>query len=277
MRLRATSLAAFLALTAVYCDCATLKSVALEVAESQNSTSAAWWNGLNVPWNSFGFDVGTNAYNATWFAEFFESCAENDVNSARLWLHCDGRATPEFDEEGMVTGLSSSFLPQLRELVAMADAHEIVLLVSLWSFDVCKWETVNGLHPGVIGNDTKTKSYVENALIPILTDSELSTAKNLVFEVANEPEWCVSSTPADTLVAVPLEQWQRFTASIADAVHRYSPHKVTQGSAALKWNSDVKPARDNWWSDSALLTACPNCTLGTLDFYQGTKAIAYCW
>jgi len=35
------------------------------------SDPSVWWNGLNVPWNSFGYDIGTNAFNITWFNVFF--------------------------------------------------------------------------------------------------------------------------------------------------------------------------------------------------------------
>ena len=39
---------------------------------------------------------------------------------------------------------------------------------------------------------------------------------------------------------------------VAEAVHTRSSKLFTVGSAALKWNSKISPAVDNYWSNEAL-------------------------
>jgi len=224
-----------------------------------------WWNGLNIPWNDFGYDIGTSSYNQGWFQTFFQTCQQNHVNSARFWLHCDGRASPNFDSNGYVTGLSSTFLPQLTSFLSLARQYNVVILLTLWSFDMFKQEVPNGLHADLVSDMAKTRSYIQYALIPILAAAR--GYDNLAIEVINEPEWAIQG-PGNTKVQVPLNQMQRFTAMLAEAVHQNSAFKVTTGSASLKWDSaQDPPAAGNWWNDTQLYSAYPSAT-GHLDFFQ---------
>lgn len=232
---------------------------------SGNNNSTAWWNGLNIPWNDFGYDIGDGDYNSSWFQTFFDTCDSNDVNSARFWVHCDGRGSPNFDSSGNVSGLSSTFLSDLENLIQRAEKSNVVMLITLWSFDMCNQEVSNGLHVDLISDQSKTQSYINNALIPIL--KSVGNYTNVVWEVINEPEWCIQETPPSTLTSVPLSQMQRFVAMIASAIHQNSNQKVTVGSASLKWNSNVSPAVGNWWQDSSLQSAF-NSQSSYLDFYQ---------
>ena len=220
-----------------------------------------WWNGLNTPWDNFGYDIGTSlGLNITFFDDFFTQCHSNHINVARFWLHCDGRASPLFHNDGSVSGLSSTFLSDLTTLVDMAEENNVVLLITLWSFDMCNQEVPTGLHVDLISNSTKTQTYLDNALHPMLIS--LQNYTNVVWEVINEPEWCIQETPSSTTTSVPLIDMQRFVSLIVNEVHQYSSQKITVGSASLKWNSDVKPAVGNWWKDSELQEGA------YLDFYQ---------
>lgn len=53
--------------------------------------TTAWWNGLNIAWDNFGYDIGSSTpLNTTWFQMFFETCMENEINLARFLVHhCD--------------------------------------------------------------------------------------------------------------------------------------------------------------------------------------------
>ena len=233
---------------------------------SVSSSPSVWWNGLNVAWDNFGYDIGTPmGLNTTFFQSFYESCEENKINAARFWLHCDGRASPLFNEDGSVSGLSSTFLSDLSTLVGMAEKSNVVVLVTLWSFDMCNQEVPTGLHVDLISNSTKTQSYLDNALQPILR--AMTDFPNIVWEVINEPEWCINETPPSTTTSVSLSDMQRFVSMIVNEIHQNSNQKVTVGSASLKWNSDVSPAVGNWWSDSSLQQGA------YLDFYQGKRHI----
>ena len=95
--------------------------------------------GVNIPWHWFGYDIGGSAFDASWFDNFFASVSGKS-NTARFFLHADGRATPQFDLDGHVVGLArddkgglTQFNSELRTLVASATKHRIVLQIVLWS------------------------------------------------------------------------------------------------------------------------------------------------
>lgn len=137
---------------------------------------------------------------------------------------------------------------------------------------MCKQDIAGAkMHGDLISNMTKSKSYIQNALLPTLT---IGSAKNVVIEVVNEPEWCMEgvSLAADgctTKECVQDSEMQRFTAMVAEAVHSHSSLGVTTGSASLKW-STTKPGggQANFWDDDALKAAYPMGKKGTLDFYN---------
>ena len=235
--------------------------LALLVAGFALGSPNVWWNGLNVPWDNFGMDIGTSErYNSTWFGSFYQQTEANHINSVRFWVHCDGRGSPLFYSDGAVKGLSSTFLTDLQRAAKQAENANAVLLVTLFSFDMCNEETSAGTHISLISDEAFTRSYLIKALRPMV--QSLNDSKNVVWEVINEPEWCIKETPASTLHSVRLSQMQRFVSLITNEIHAHSSHKVTVGSASLKWNSDVLPAVGNWWKDTSLQYGA------SLDFYQ---------
>jgi len=148
----------------------------------------------------------------------------------------------------------------------MAQSNQVVLIIALWSFDMCKQETPTSYHPQLLSNRTAAQTYIDNALKPML--NALQGFNNIVWEVINEPEWCIKETPGNTPFQATLVQMQAFAGAIADAVHKNSKQTVTLGSSCLKWNSDANPpAVGNWWSDKALQSAFPS-QQAKLDFYQ---------
>jgi len=148
----------------------------------------------------------------------------------------------------------------------MAAQNNIILLISIWSFDMCQnYRSISptgGMHADMISNQTRTQMYITNALIPIL--KSLNSYSNVAYEIMNEPEW----TTQTTAQIVTLENLQRFHAMFAAAIHENSNQKVTTGSASLKWNSaKVPPAVANYWNDSQLQDQLTDKN-AYLDFYQ---------
>ncbi len=215
-----------------------------------------WINGINVPWNHFGADVGGGSYSPTWFETFFADCEANGVNCVRLWIHCSGWATPVFNASGHVTGLNSTFLSDLDNILLRALNHRVMVMPCLWSFDMTGNQ--NGI--GLIADQAKTQSYVTNALIPMVQHTASAPAL-FAWEISNEPEWSEQDGDVDK------QDLQRFVAMLAAAIHANCGKMVTLGSACLKWNSDVNPAEDNWWKDDVLQAAYAD-TGAYLDFYQ---------
>ena len=101
--------------------------------------ATVWFNGMNVPWDNFGADIGgSSPFPAAWFETFFTMCNANGINVARYWLHANGYATPSYNSSGAVSGLSTTFLSDLKSLCDMSQHHQVALQISLWSFDMCK-------------------------------------------------------------------------------------------------------------------------------------------
>ena len=163
-------------------------AVPLSFAEEER-TGSAYWVGANLPWGEFGYDIGGNAWNATFFDTAFAELASHGANAVRFWLHADGRASPSFASDGTVTGMGGpTFEADLRSLVALAEKHALVLELCLWSFDMCKQDTAGApMHADLISDEAKTRSYVQHALLPML--EILNGSSHVVIEVINEPEW----------------------------------------------------------------------------------------
>jgi hypothetical protein len=238
-------------------------------------------NGANVPWNSFGTDVGTHyqwgaLYDSIWFENMFADCQSYGINCLRLWIHCDGRSSPEFDANGNVSGLDNNFFDDFDDILQKAENHNIMIIPCLWSFDMANDNTSSagmyaGVHTDLIADTVKTRTYINNALIPMV--QRYADACNLLaWEVINEPEWCMEiNGGGGTDYTVSITQMQRFVGMIAEAIHTNSSKMVTVGSASLKWNSDTYSAtthcEGNFWSDSEIQNAYYK-PLALLDFYQ---------
>ncbi|NLG19396.1 MAG: cellulase family glycosylhydrolase [Fibrobacter sp.] len=233
-------------------------------------------NGINVPWNAFGSDAGTHyewgpLYDPDFFTTFFKECKAYGVNCVRLWIHCDGRSSPEFDEKGFVTGLDDNFLSDLEDLFSIAADNNVMVMPCLWSFDMTKDFTSTagkyaGMHADLIQDTAKTRSYLNNALIPMIKRFA-NTCNLLAWEVINEPEWSIEG-PGTTTQLVKDKEMARFCAMIAEAVHLHSDKMVTVGSACLKWHSTKQPpAEAHYWNDTFLQSAY-NSPEAYLDFYQ---------
>ncbi|MBN1809180.1 MAG: cellulase family glycosylhydrolase, partial [Planctomycetes bacterium] len=235
-----------------------------------------WINGVNVPWGWYGIDAGEHptwgaGYNASWFEDFFAQCETHGVNCVRLWIHCDGRASPEFDGSGYVTGLDATFLGDLEDIFTRAEGHGVMVMPCLWSFDMLDDGTGGagpyaGLHADLIRDTDKTQSYIDNALVPMV-EYFAGTENLFAWEIINEPEWGVTGI-GTTDEQVSLAEMQRFVGMLAEAIHANSGKMATVGAACLKWNSaTVPPAEGNYWTDAAIQGAYASGG-AYLDFYQ---------
>jgi hypothetical protein len=146
-----------------------------------------------------------------------------------------------------------------------------MVMPCLWSFDMTKDFTSTagkyaGKHADLIQDTAKTRSYINNALVPMV--KHLANACNLIaWEIINEPEWSISG-PGNTTQLVSAQEMVRFCGMIAEAIHGNSNKMVTVGSACLKWHSSRQPpAEAHYWSDSSF-KAVYNKSGAHLDFYQ---------
>lgn len=237
--------------------------------------------GANIPWRYCGADFGNhyqwgNLYDSTWYETTFADCKANKVNTIRFWVHVDGRATPEFNSNGFVTGFDSNFYSNMDDFLNRAKKHDLMVILCLWSFDMTKNFTSSagqyaGMHADLITDTAKTNSYIKKALIPMV-ERYKNQCNLLAYEIINEPEWSMNiSGGGNTTQTVTAKQMQRFVGMCADAIHWYSNKMVTVGSACLKWNSDkysgTTPTDKNYWSDNEIKSGYPG-SKSYLDFYQ---------
>ncbi|MEM8535431.1 MAG: hypothetical protein AAGF95_31645 [Chloroflexota bacterium] len=225
-------------------------------------------NGINIPWNNFGKDIGCG-YDANWFENMFADLEQYGVNSARFWLHADGRCSPLFNSDGSVSNVPSSFYSDLDQLLDTAQRHDVAVMITLWSFDMTKttypWPNA-GKHADLIRDVNKTNGYIDNVLVPMVQRYKDHPAL-LSWEIINEPEWSVEG-PGDPAEfdLVSLYEMQRFVGKQVAAIRQHSNTYVTVGAAAFKWNAD-KNGEANYWSDAAL-NAAAGSDQAYLDFYQ---------
>ncbi len=236
-------------------------------APGEQPVDAVWLNGINLPWIDFGQDFGAGSASHKKMVEAFGRFEKAGINSVRIWIHCDGRRNPLFDEPGgFVTGLPDGFLKDFTAMLDAAGQHGIKVMPALWSFDMVKDRSheefaTAGVQRNLLLKDAYLESYIRKALLPLLEECDGHPAL-FAWEICNEPEWMVEN------LDIPLIRVQRFHARIAAAIHEHGTKPVTTGSASIKWNAEtLHVAVGNWWSDTALQAAYKH-RGAYLDFYQ---------
>ena len=233
-------------------------------------------NGVNMPWNEFGWDFGEHddwgyGYDSTYFENTFIELEEHGVNSVRMWIHCDGRANPNFDEDGFVTGLDNGMLEQLDDFVKRANAHNLMVIFTLWSHDMLEDYTKDagqyaGDHKDLVLDKSKRASYIDNALIPIIQNLN-HHCNILAWEVFSEPEWCMKILGGGyTKQTVVAEDMQIFIGECIAAIRANSSHQVTIGSAYPCGNDYDK--NKNYWHETEFERLGFNCNEVYVDFYS---------
>lgn len=226
-----------------------------------------WLNGMNLAWVNFGRDYGYDGKSLKVMSKCFADMHANGINSLRVWIHCDGRVSPLFDKNGMVSGLPETFLSDFKTMLDIAQANDILVMPVLWSFDMVIDRTDTdagaqaGVHSLLLLDDTSLDSYIQNALIPMVEAFDDHPAL-FAWEICNEPEWMQENH------GMPLQRVQRFHARIASEIHKHGEKPVTTGSACIKFNAEGLPnGAGNWWTNEALQGAY-NDEDAYLDFYQ---------
>ncbi|MEM9823562.1 MAG: T9SS type A sorting domain-containing protein [Bacteroidota bacterium] len=233
-------------------------------------------NGVNIPWNTFGWDFGVHerwgrGYDADWFESTFAELESSGVNCARIWIHCDGRANPNFDASGKVIGLDAGMLDEVEDMVVRANNHNLMLIITLWSYDMLEdHRSIGGRHAGLhrelITDPEKTQSYLDHALIPLV--QRLRTHCNiLAWEIINEPEWAMEvSHGGTTSQTVSVEEMQYFVGQCISAIRNHSDQYITLGTAVPISNGGGQYT--NYWHETAFQQFDFNCAEVHLDFYS---------
>ncbi len=214
------------------------------------------WDFATRPWGG-----GTSGYSATWWDAHFTQLQTQGANCVRIWVHADGRADPEYDGSGNITGSDPFFNAAMDDMLNKAKNHNILVILCLWDAVV-----LSGGPHGKSVLTTQTANYINNVLVPMATRYK-NQCNLLAYDIINEPEAMKENSQATQA------ELQIFVAKCAEAIHNVDPNiKVTVGSKCLRYNSTFVTANSvgNWWSDAALQAAYPagNTLKTKLDFYS---------
>lgn len=256
-----------------------LNVLALDAQQLIFQDKSYFINGVNLPWNKFGWDFGHYeregvSYKSETFERAFAELEENGVNCIRMWIHCDGRASPEFDENGYVTGFDDNFFEHMDDFLEHAEQHNLMVIFVLWSHDLFedrrqKSGRFAGMHADLITEEAKLQSYLDNALQPMIQRYK-DQCNLLAWEIINEPEWAMKVPfGGGTEQVVEAKEMQYFVGRCIETIRAEAPHQlITVGSASFMWNSSVLPQYKNYWSDQVFEDLGFNPRQVYLDFYS---------
>ncbi|HLF13733.1 MAG TPA: T9SS type A sorting domain-containing protein [Bacteroidota bacterium] len=199
-------------------------------------------SGANVAWVSFANDIGPGSTNFTTFQRYFDSVHAAGGNVMRLWLHTNGATTPAFGTDGKVTGPGTNTISDLRQILDLADARDVGLVLCLWSFDMLRESfgtTITDRSLLMLTDSSARAAYIQNALVPMV--SALAGHPGIVsWEVFNEAEGMSNEHGWSGIRRVSMRNIQIFVNQVAGAIHRADPTaRVTTGAWAFIAMSDV--------------------------------------
>jgi len=221
-------------------------------------------SGMNLAWISYAQDL--DRFYEPRFVKALDEVSSAGGNTIRWWLHTNCSMSPMF-KDGQVSGLHRSNLPNLLRALDLAEERGIVLLLSLFSFDMLQDQRGVNLvdNKNLLEKKEYTQAYIDNALIPMVQAVKDHPAL-FAWEIFNEPEGMVRPfgwTPVKT----DMKFIQQFVNLVIGAIKKEAPHNlVTNGSWNFRVLTDVG-GMTNYYRDDRLIEAGGD-PLGVLDFYQ---------
>lgn len=226
-------------------------------------------SGMNLAWLNFADDLGN--FNEELFIQRMDNLSEAGGNTLRWWLHTNGTNSPQFDGDGLVTGIAPENLVNLQTALDIAYERGVSIILCLWSFDMMQDNAGSANWPrnkALIENTTNTQAYIDNALIPMV-EAVKGHPGIVAWEIFNEPEGMNSDVgwAGWTSETTTTQYIQQFINLTAGAIHRADPQAKVSNSS---WNIMVLSDEGSFTNDytDVKLIAAGGDTDGTLDFYM---------
>ncbi|MBV9945371.1 MAG: cellulase family glycosylhydrolase [Myxococcales bacterium] len=193
---------------------------------------------------------------------------------ARWWFHTNGTSTPGYDASGMALPISAAYIADVKSILDTARCEHMMVLISLWSFDMLKANRVQANNLKLLTVDANRQAYIDNVLTPLV--HALAGYPGLYgWETFNEPEGMATNVSnyarpftGDGGTSVDESDIQKTVNAFASAIHEADPSAlVTSGTWQFLANANVSGMK-NFYSDDALQAVPGGKPDGTLDFYE---------
>jgi len=236
--------------------------------------------GVNLAWldNQYDHDFGKNEIMGYDFRAYDEQQHRSNLDAylkdisligahvVRLWLF-ERFEGLKFDEQGNVKGIDDGLLNNIADVLNVAkkyDLHIYLCLMDTWGVSVHSQENLPRLNAMIVKEQTR-KSFIENALKPLVSDSKIKDSKLFAIDVMNEPEGLYSSIWRKEI------EWSDVISFIKDctsSIHDSSDFKVSCGFQqyqTLMDNKDELKDLDFYdyheYNDDGSLLPCSNLAL----------------
>lgn len=198
--------------------------------------------GVNYAWYNWSYEFSDNNWTSN-FARIksdMDTMATKGIHSLRWWVFPDLAYGPLWSgsaEGSLCTGLPSKWVDHMKETCDYALSKNIKIYWTITSFD-CARADDSVDHDDVIDNDTVRKSFLDNAMKPIL--EALGNHEGVMgWDIINEPEWIVNGedngAPNGKGESFPLADMRDYIKTTCEYIHQYAKQPVSFGSANMKW------------------------------------------
>lgn len=223
-------------------------------------------SGVNVAWFNFARDIPDPPI--AQFNQLYDNIKPVGGKVVRWWFHTTGEVTPGYDSTGITQPIPQKHIDDLRSIVDSAQAAGVMIVVSLWGFDMIQdyvRADVRQNNLRLLTEDIARQAYIDNYLIPLVT--ALKGHKGIfAWEIFNEPEG-MSEDHGWTTQKVSMEVIQKNVNWMVDAIRTADPDALVTNSAWTFITNSNTGDYKNYYSDEELIRVGGRAG-GILDFYQ---------
>jgi hypothetical protein len=212
--------------------------------------------GLNLPWQHYGCDFGTNAWQPQGglaagsrrekLDTVLASAADAGAQVVRWFVLGDGRSGLRFDSGGRVSGLDERVLPDLEAGLDLLDRRGLKAMLVLTDF---MWFARGQVEGGVrlfgkralVARPARRRELLDRAFSP-LVEAFADDPRVHSWDAFNEPEWAVLGLGnRDPQASLLDTQMRGYLSDLVARIRAATRHPVTVGLAGPRGLGLVRP------------------------------------